>query len=159
MSSLSTSMASAISAMLPFSFDTSKENDEKVIKAKMLESQLRLQSVNQMLVLLLNVVESDPSFWLQVNNIAMLKAHFSENKAYIDEIKHHFTGESKTVALLDNMKETILKLECLMPQESDFNFDLARMEERINERFFECPSDLKDVDEFRNWLQVVANEH
>ncbi|MCK3657432.1 hypothetical protein A4G18_01520 [Pasteurellaceae bacterium Pebbles2] len=145
-------MTSAIAAMLPFSFDTNKENDENIAKAKMRETQFRITSVNQMLVSLLDIVETDPSFWLQINDIAMLKANFTANKRYIDEMRNHFMGESKTVALLDNMKKTIIKLESLMPKESEFNFDLARMKERVNGEFVQLPSDITLAKDIKAWL-------
>ncbi|HDL1819462.1 TPA: hypothetical protein PWX61_000824, partial [Mannheimia haemolytica] len=71
----------------------------------------------------------------------------------------YFTDGSRTMAILDNMKSNIRKIEQQLSQATAFNFDLERMKERLNDTFHEVPKDITNVNEFRNWLKGVANGH
>lgn len=44
-------------------------------------------------------------------------------------------------------------------QPNAFNFDLARMEERLNDTFHEVPNQVEDVPAFRRWLAETGNGH
>ncbi len=45
----------------------------------------------------------------------------------------------------------------VIPTEQPFNYDLERMKDRVeNQEFVSCPDDVQSPDDFRKWLQGIA---
>lgn len=118
----------------------------------------RIMMVNQLLIACLDAIEKNPHFWVEIDMVDF-KKYLTENKAVVFDMQDYFSGNSRTRAVLDNMKSNIQKIETALSHATAFNFDLARMEDRLNDTFHEVPKEVTNVSEFKDWLKGVANGH
>ncbi|QIW16084.1 hypothetical protein A4G20_06940 [Pasteurellaceae bacterium RH1A] len=118
----------------------------------------RITMVNQLLIACIENIENNPNFWAEID-LNDFKKYLIQNKAAIFDIQHYFAEGEKTTAILDQVKANIRKIEQALIKASAFNFDLTRIENRLNDHFYEVPEIVTNVDEFRHWLKGVANGH
>lgn len=116
----------------------------------------RITMVNQLLIACVETIEKNPNFWAEID-LNDFKKYLNQNKVVIFDMQQYFTDGSRTMAILDSMKSNIRKVEQAMAKATAFNFDLARMEDRLNDTFHEVPKEVTNVNEFRSWLKGVAN--
>lgn len=115
----------------------------------------RITMTNQLLKGCIEMMEKDPYFWSKTD-LADFKKYLTQNKAIVFDMQPYFSEGSRTMAILDNMKDNIRKIEQSLAKASAFNFDLARMEDRLNDTFHEVPKEVSNVAEFRSWLKGIA---
>ena len=155
MKNVALSMSNALTAIYP-QFELFDEQSASKEQISLLH--FRITIINQLLVTCLEAIESNPNFWAEIN-LADFKKYLTQNKAVIFDTQDYFNDGSQTMAMLDNMKSTIRKIEQAMVKAALFNFDLSRMEDRLNDTFHEVPNEVTNVGEFRTWLKGIANEH
>ncbi|WGE31399.1 hypothetical protein NYR60_05855 [Actinobacillus genomosp. 2] len=153
MKNVALSMSNALTAIYPpFEFIDKKS----VTKEQILFLNFRISMINQLLVTCLEAIDQNPSFWTDIN-LTDFKKYLTQNKAVIFDTQDYFNDGSQTMAILDNMKSNIRKIEEKMAKATSFNFDLNRMEERLDDIFHELPNEVTNVGEFRAWLKGIGN--
>lgn len=131
-------------------------NDEPATEQQISLLMFRITMVHQLLVACVDTIERNTNFWAEID-LADFRKYLTQNKAVIFDTQRYFTDGSKAMAILDMMKSNIYKIEKSLAEATAFNFDLARMEHRVNDTFHEVPNTVKNVSEFRSWLSGVAN--
>lgn len=138
-----TNVLSSIYPMLEFVDEPATEEDIASLN-------FRIAMTSNLLNGIVEVMEENPNFWASVD-IADFKKYLTHNKAIVFDMQPYVTEGSKTIAVLDKMKENIRKIEKSLNRATAFNFDLARMEGRLNGEFIELPH-LSSAEELRQWL-------
>ncbi|MGX2956456.1 hypothetical protein [Ursidibacter arcticus] len=155
MKNLPLSMADTLATIYP-PFELTDEQPATEQQISLLN--FRITMVNQLLIACLDAIEKNPNFWAEID-LADFKKYLTQNKAVIFDTQPYFSGGSRTTAMLDNMKANIRKIEQALSKAMAFNFDLERMQDRLNDTFHEVPNDVTNVGEFRNWLKGISNGH
>ncbi|MDW0577967.1 hypothetical protein P2I39_10000 [Mannheimia haemolytica] len=156
MKNLPLSMADTLAVIYP-AFDFAAD-DKSATEQQISLLNFRITMANQLLIACIETIEKNPNFWAEID-LNDFKKYLNQNKVVIFDTQQYFTDGSRTMAILDNMKSNIRKIEQQLSQATAFNFDLERMKERLNDTFHEVPKDITNVNEFRNWLKGVANGH
>lgn len=118
----------------------------------------RLIMVNQLLVACIETIDKNPNFWAEID-LVDFKKYLTENKAVVFDMQHSVSDHSREMAILDQIKSNIHKLETALVKATAFNFDLARMQERLEDDFYEVPQEVTNITEFQQWLKGIANGH
>lgn len=143
------SMADTLAVIYP-AFDLAAD-DKPATEQQISLLNFRITMANQLLIACIETIEKNPNFWAEID-LNDFKKYLNQNKVVIFDTQQYFTDGSRTMAMLDNMKSNIRKIEQQLAQATAFNFDLERMKERVEGDFIRLPANFNSPEELRQWL-------